>query len=96
MREGKAHALALADPVFLHQLDPFRPAGKLGLHMVKQLRGVVRDLQVIPRDLALFHRRAGAPALAVDHLLVGQHGLVDRVPVDDLGFAVGNAFFQHL
>ena len=33
-------------------------------------------------QLALLDQRAGAPAAAVDHLLVGQHGVVDRVPVD--------------
>ena len=35
--------------------------------------------------------RAGAPAAAVDHLLVGEHGLVDRVPVDLGGLAVDEA-----
>ncbi len=34
------------------------------------------------RQVALLHRRARAPAPAVDHLLVGEHGHVDRVPVD--------------
>ena len=28
-------------------------------------------------------------------MLVRQHGLIDRVPVHHLGFAIGNAFFQH-
>ena len=32
---------------------------------------------------------AGAPALALDHLLVGQHGLVDGIPVDPGLAAVG-------
>jgi len=36
------------------------------------------------------------PAAAVCGLFVGQHGLVDRVPVDDLGLAVGDALFEHL
>ena len=34
------------------------------------------------RQLALLDDRARAPAAAVDHLLVGEHGVVDRVPVD--------------
>ncbi len=33
-------------------------------------------------ELALLDRRARAPAAPVDHLLVGEHGLVDRVPID--------------
>ncbi len=60
--------------------------------MVQQLLRVVGDLQVVAGDFALFHQRAGAPATAINHLLVGQHGLVDRVPVHHLGLAVGNAF----
>ena len=95
MRERKAHAFALADPVFLHQPHALGPSGQLVLHAVEQLFGVVGDLEVVARNLALFNRGAGAPALAVNHLLVGQHGLVDRVPVHHLGLAVGNAFFQH-
>ncbi len=94
--EGEAHALALADPVFLHQAHAFRPAGQAVLEGVEQFARVVGDAQVVAGDLALFHGRAGAPAAAVDDLLVGEHGLVDRVPVDGLGLAVGDALFQHL
>ena len=101
MVEGKAHASRLADPVFLHQAHLVGPAVQrrlliADLHMVQQLLCVVGDGQVVAGDLALFHQRAGAPATAVDHLLVGQHGLVHRVPVHDLGLAVGDALFQHL
>ena len=91
----------LADPVFLHQAHLVGPAVERGLgvaqlHVLQQLLGIRRDVEVIARDLALLHRGAGAPALAVDHLLVGQHGLVHRIPVHDLGLAVGDALFQHL
>jgi hypothetical protein len=37
---------------------------------------------------------AGAPAAAVDHLLVGKHGLVDRVPVHHRVAAIGEAFLH--
>ena len=96
MRESEAQALALADPVLLHQLDALGPARQLVLGVLEQFFGVVADLQVVAGDLAALDRGAGTPALAVDHLLVGQHGLVDRVPVHDLGLAVGNALFEHL
>ena len=64
--------------------------------MVQQLLRVVGNGQVVAGNLALFYQRAGAPAAPVDHLLIGQHGLIDRVPVHDLGLAVGNALVQHL
>ena len=97
VREGEAHALALADPVLLHQPHALGPAAAARcLHVLEQLVGVLRDLQVVAGDLALLDQRAGAPAAAVDHLLVGEHGLVDRVPVDDLGAALGDARFEHL
>ncbi|MCY1533114.1 hypothetical protein D9M68_684260 [compost metagenome] len=96
MREREAQAFALADPVFLHQLDALGPARQLVLGVLEQFFGVVADLQVVAGDLAALDRGAGAPALAVDHLFVGQHGLVDRVPVHDLGLAVGDALFEHL
>ena len=92
----KAHAFALANPVFLHQLDALGPAGQAGLHMVQKLLRVVGNLEVIARNLALFHQRAGTPAAPVNHLLIGQHRLVHRVPVHHLGFAVGHATIEHL
>ena len=80
VREGKTHALALADPVLLHQLDLFRPAGQL-VQIGQQLFGVGGNLHVIHGNFALLDERAGAPAAAIDDLLVGQHGLIDRVPI---------------
>ena len=99
--KAKAQALALANPVFLHQPHALGPAGERGLgvvhlHMVQQLLRVIGDLQVVARNLALFHQRAGAPAAPVNHLLVGQHGLIHRIPVHHLRLAVGDALFQHL
>src|SRR3546814_20141242 len=85
--------LAAADPVALHGLDRIRPAVER-VEAVKQLLCVVGDLQEPLRDLALFDQRAGAPAAAVDHLLVGQHGLVDRVPVHPRIAAVGLALLH--
>ncbi len=94
VREGEAHTLALADPVLLHQLDALGPAQRV--QVGQQLLRIVGDAQVVHRDLALFHHRARAPAAPVDHLLVGEHGLVDRVPVDGAGLAVGDALLEHL
>ena len=96
VREGESHAFAASDPVLLHELHALGPPGQLVLHMVQQLLRILRDLQVIAGDFAFFHHRARTPAAAIDDLLIGQHGLVDRVPVDHLRAALGNAGFQHL
>jgi len=96
VREGKAQAFGLADPVFLHQAHALGPAGQVVLNGAQQFVGVIGDAQVVTGDLALFNEGAGTPAAAVDDLFVGQHGLVDRIPVDDLGLAVGDALFEHL
>ena len=50
--------------------------------LAEQIVGIVGDLEEPLGELALLDRRAGAPAAPVDHLLVGEHRLVDRVPVD--------------
>ena len=39
------------------------------------------DLEKPLRQLLLLNERAGPPAPAVDHLLVGQNGMIDRVPI---------------
>ena len=79
-READQQAFGAADPVLLHQPDFFRPAVER-VERVEQVFRIVADLEEPLRQLALLDQRAGAPAAAVDHLLVGEHGLVDRVPV---------------
>src|SRR3546814_3539631 len=41
-------------------------------------------------------QRPGAPAAAVDHLLVGEHGVLDGVPVHPAFLAVGQARLQEV
>ena len=79
--EADQQAFGAADPVFLHQPDLVRPAVEV-IERVEQVFGIVADLEEPLRQLALLDHGAGAPATAVDHLLVGEHGVVDRVPVD--------------
>ncbi len=79
--EANLRALGSADPILLHEPDLLRPALEGGQRL-QQLLGIVGDLEEPLRELALLHRRAGAPALAVDHLLIGEHGLVDLIPAD--------------
>ncbi len=92
-REVDLQPLAAADPVALHGFHRVGPA-RQRVQAVQQFLRVVSDLQEPLRNLAFLHHRAGAPAAAVDHLLVGQHGLVDRVPVHHRVLAVGQALFQ--
>ena len=43
VREGEAHAFALADPVGLHGLHALRPARQAGVHALEQFVGVIGD-----------------------------------------------------
>ena len=93
-RKGKAHAEALADPVRLHGFHALGPA-RQRVERGQQLVGIFRDRHVVHRDLALLDQRAGAPAAAVDHLLVGQYRLVDGIPVHRAGLLVDETRFEH-
>ena len=94
--ERETHALRFADPVFLNGAQAIRPAGQFMQRGVEQFLGVLRDVQVVAGNLAPFHQRARAPSATVDHLLVGKHRLIDRIPVHDLRLAIGEAVFQTL
>ena len=73
-READQQAFRAADPVLLHQPHFFRPAVER-VERVEQVAAKFGDREEPLRQLALLDQRAGAPAAAVDHLLVGQHGL---------------------
>ena len=90
--ERDLRALGAADPVRLHRLDLVGPVEALE---VEQLVGVVGDLEVPLRHEPALDQRARAVAAAVDDLLVGEHGLIDRVPVDHALLAVGEAALEH-
>ena len=92
-RERDVQPFAAADPVALHRLDRIRPA-RQAVQPVQQFLRIRGDLQEPLRNLALLDQRAGAPAAAVDHLLVREHGLVDRVPVHHRLLAVRHALLE--
>ena len=77
--EGNFRALALADPVALHDLDALRPVDAV---ILQQLVGVFGDAEKPLLQVALDHFGVAAPALAVDHLLVSEHHLALGAPVD--------------
>ncbi len=71
------------DPVPLHADDLLRPSPFELIQVVEESIGVVGDLEVPLFELLLDHHRTAALGCAVGkHLLVGEHGLIHRVPVD--------------
>ncbi len=78
---AQRQAFRLADPVLLHQPDLFRPLIQL-VQRVQQILAEIGDAEEPLRQLALLDQRAGAPAATVNHLLIGQNRMIDRVPVD--------------
>ena len=94
-RKGEAQPGGAADPVFLHQLDLVRPLIER-LEPVDQIVGEIGDLQEPLVQLAAFHQRARSPAAAIDHLFVGQHGHVDRIPIHRRFLAVHQPSGQHV
>ena len=94
-RKGEAQPGGAADPVFLHQFDLVRPLIER-LEPVDQIVGEIGDLQEPLVQLAAFDQRARSPAAAVDHLLVGQHGHVDRIPVHRRFLAINKTSGQHV
>ena len=86
------HPLRTAYPVALHGAHRLGPAGQV-VQFAQQLLVVSGDLQKPLGYFLSFHHRAGAPAPAVYHLLVGQHGLVHRIPVDRRCFFIHQTFF---
>ena len=94
-REAHRHALAAPDPVALHQPHLVGPAVQR-IERVEQLLRIFGDLEHPLVHLALLDDRARAPAAAVDHLLVGEHGHVDRVPVQLALLALGETRAQKI
>ena len=95
-REPHVRAGGFADPVSLLRAHEVRPRGLQAVERLQQLFRERRDLEEPLRQVALLHDRARAPAAPVDHLLVGEHGVLHRVPVDLGGLAVGQLLLQEV
>ncbi|KIT99166.1 hypothetical protein QU38_02905, partial [Staphylococcus aureus] len=94
-RPVELQALGLADPVLLHQLHLVRPMLER-LDAGQQVVGEFGDLEEPLAELAPLDQRARTPAAPVDHLLVGEHGHVDRVPVDCRFLAIDQAILEEI
>ena len=99
---GRAHQIKaklqparLADPVGLHQPHLFRPVLQ-PVQRRQQFPGIIADLEEPLRQLAPFDQRIRPPAPPVDHLFIGQHRHIDRVPVDHRRLAVHQPRFHHV
>ena len=92
--EDDLGALRAADPVPLHRQHVLGP-GVEGGDVVEQPVGVVGDLEEPLLEVPLLDQGAAALAMAVDHLLVGEDGLVDRAPLDGSLRPVGEAALEH-
>ena len=88
-------ALRFADPVALHGADLVRPAVE-AIEGGQQIIAIARDAEEPLLQLALFDDGAGAPAASIDDLFVGQHGVLDRIPVHFRGAAIDEIVRQHL
>src|SRR5579883_1139611 len=102
------HALAW-QPVNLHgEFESLRAAYPVALGRFDAL-GPVEPFQVVKQPLSIgshfqkpllqptpLYQRSAALAASANHLLVGQHGLVLRTPVDRRGLAFGQSVFEQL
>ena len=91
-RKRIEQALALADPVALHDAHLLRPLIER-IEARQQLLAILGDLEEPLREFFLLDDGARTPAAAVDDLLVGEHGVIDRVPVHLALLAVDEARF---
>ncbi|MCY1167703.1 hypothetical protein D9M73_76730 [compost metagenome] len=89
-RKAELQPLAATDPVFLHQPDLVGPMFEAA-QSFEQFVGEIGDLEEPLRQLAPLDQRARAPAAPVDDLLIGEHGHVDRVPIDRAFLAIDQA-----
>ena len=92
--EGHLGAVRAADPVALHRLDVLGPLDRG--EVVEQPVGVVGDPEEPLVELLDLDLVAAALAVPVDHLLVREHRLVVRAPLDDRVLAVGQAVLEQL
>ena len=94
-RQPERRPLGATDPVALHRLDPLGPVQIVDV--VQQLLGVVGDLEEPLLQVLALDQVPGALTGAVGQdLLVGQHRLAARAPVDRGLGPVGQAGLQQL
>ena len=94
-RKRQPRAFGATDPIPLHDHDFLGPLGQR-VEALEQFIGVRRDPEEPLLEIARHHGRSAAPARAVHDLLVGQHRLAARTPVDGRALAVRESALEHL
>jgi hypothetical protein len=92
--EQNLRAVAAADPGLLHPFRGFRPVDVL--EVGQQALRIGGDAQHPLAQVAAFDRKAADLALAVDNLLVGQHGAELRAPPHRALVDIGEAALEQL
>ena len=87
-------AFAATDPITLRLQRNLAPVQSRKI--VEQALRELRDAEEPLLEQPLFDQRFAALTAAVDHLFVGQHGLVVRAPVDGGGLLVGQPLLVEL
>ena len=96
-REDDLGALGPADPVALHRENLGGPGCFEPFKVIEEPIRVIGDAEVPLGELLFDDHRTAAIARAVGkYLLVGEHRLIDRVPVDPRIFAVGETLVVQL
>ena len=95
IREGKAHAMALADPIGLHGTNLFGPAIER-VEFCQKFLGIGGNAHEPLGDFLPDHGGVATPAAALDDLLVGQDRMVVGAPIDGRGLLVNQVLFQEL
>ncbi len=93
--EAHQQAFGFADPVALHQPHLVRPAIER-VERRQQVVGIFGDLQKPLAQLALLDQGTRPPAAPIYHLLIGQHSMIYRVPVDFALLAIDQTLLEEL
>ena len=93
--ERQLHTTAFTDPVALHGAHSLWPAIQC-VQAFEQFFCIGSDANKPLWNFAPLHDGTGAPSASVDDLLVGQHGLIHRIPVHCGHFFVDEAAFVQL
>ena len=93
-RKADLGAIGAADPVALHCLHALGPIERI--QVIQQAVGIGGDPQHPLAHQATDDRIPGLDVLAVLHLLVGEHRVLRRAPVDRHFRLVGQATFVEL
>ena len=93
--KGQLHAAAFSNPVALHGAHGLGPAVQR-VEALQQFFRIGGNTNKPLRDLAPLDDGARAPAAPIDHLLIGQNGLVHGIPVHRGHFFVDQTSLKEL